>query len=90
MMNSFNVKLIKGRKAPTYYQNDQHAVKGQLNCIQVNVTEKGAQGDLPMVDFILKTSTGDKYLFATTGRLVNSLAAVLKGVNLRNHGVEEL
>ena len=51
--------------------------------------EKGTESKLPVMIFEGDID-GKRVRFALTGRYVNVLSAAIKGVNMRNHGIEEL
>ena len=46
------------------------------------VVRNGTAAGNPTVDFILKDSIGQKYVFMTTGTLLQNLAGVVKGVKI--------
>lgn len=79
-----HIKLQPGDLAPRYPSN-----VSPLDCQDVVITERGTASGLPLVDFRFKDDQGREFFFAVTGRLVISLAAAIRGVNLRNHGKEE-
>jgi len=83
--NMLTIELLPGKIAPRYNPKE---VK-ELAIKKVIVTEKGTEGDLPIVDFQLEDADGNRYFTMITGRLMNQLAAAMRGVNMRNHGVEE-
>lgn len=73
------------KKAPRYNPTTPF-----LRVERVVVTEKATTADLPIVDFqLLNEQTGETFFAVLTGRQINALSAVIKGTNLRNHGVEE-
>ena len=82
--NHLKLELNPGTLAPRYGTE----VK-ELKCECAVITENGMESGLPLVDFQLSDVDGNKYFFAISGRIVNSVSAAIKGVNLRNHGVEE-
>lgn len=84
--NSFSIELVKGNIAPRY---SPEICDRKLQLDRVVITENGTEGNLPIVDFVCKDPDGKYYFFAITGRLVNMVSAAIKGVNYRNHGVEE-
>lgn len=81
--NHLKIDLVPGKDAPKYGNTTE------LKCDQVFVTEQGTEKNLPIVDFVLDGPDGKQYLVVFTGRLILSLAAVIRGVNLRNHQTEE-
>lgn len=83
MSNHAKIEVHPGKIAP------RHEKYYELKLEQVDVTENGTQGDLPIVDFVCTLPNGEKALLMLTGRIVNGISAVVRGVNLRNHGVEE-
>lgn len=44
------------------------------------VVRNGTEAGNPTVDFVLKDTNGQKYVFMTTGTLLQNLAGVVKGV----------
>ena len=81
---NLNIKLVEGNVAPRYAEGTI-----ELNIETAVITEKGMASDLPLIDFQITDDKGRVYFAALTGRVVLVLAAAIKGVNLRNHGVEE-
>lgn len=51
------------------------------------ITEQGTAGNLPIVDLIGEVN-GKKVVLVISGRLLDSIASALRGVNLRIHGKE--
>jgi hypothetical protein len=45
--------------------------------------------NLPIVDIVATLPDGSRVLIVATGRILNMISAAIRGVNLRNHGVEE-
>lgn len=84
-MNNLNIKFIPGDVAPRY---EPSKVK-QLHAHTAVITERGMESGLPVVDIQMRDDEGNEYFFMTTGRLINGISGAIKGVNLRNHGVEE-
>jgi len=82
-MNMLPIEFVQGDQGPHYTDTIELALE---RCV---VTEKGTQGGLPIVDFVMKGPAGQKYMFCVTGRMMTMLAAAIKGVNVRNHGVAE-
>ena len=83
LMNVLNINLVKGKDGPKYDNTIE------LNCIEAVITEQGMESGLPFVDFVMEDRDGKKYLLVLTGRIVNMVSAAIRGVNLRNHGIEE-
>ena len=81
LATQMKVKLVKGNVAPRY----ERATK-QAGIEKVIITEQGMQSGLPLVDLQLVDRNGDKLFVAVTGRLMQSIASVINGVNERNHG----
>lgn len=75
------------KQAPHYLARDGFV--GELRVNKVVITEMGTVENLPIVDFVVQTTNGEKYLMVLTGRLVNAISAAVRGTNLRNHGREE-
>lgn len=82
--NSLSISMIQGVTAPRY---DSETV--YVRCQRAVITEKGTQGQMPIVDFQLEDEKGKKYFLVLSGKLVTMLGAAIKGVNVRNHGKEE-
>ena len=53
------------------------------------ITEKGMESGLPLVDLQLIDKDGKKHFVAVSGRILLTIAAAIRGSNLRNHGTEE-
>lgn len=83
-MQELKIKFVEGNKAPRY-----NASVCQLFVKQSIITEKGMESDLPLIDFQLTDEFGREYYMAISGRLINMLSASIRGVNMRNHGIEE-
>lgn len=83
MSNELKINLIPGNMAPRYDEGYE------IDISHCTITEQGTQGNLPLVDFVGRDKNGEKVMFCLTGRLVNMVSAAIRGVNLRNHGVEE-
>ncbi len=84
MSNYAKIEIVEGKQAPKYTEGDEVTLE------KVVITEKGTQADLPIVDFVMVGPDGKKHLLVLTGRIVISIAAAVRGTNLRNHGVEDL
>ena len=84
MSNNLSIEIKEGNLAPRYTEKTK-----QLTATKAVITEKGMESGLPLVDIQLTDADGNEYFFMLTGRLFNGLSAAIKGVNLRNHGVEE-
>ncbi len=78
-----SIRLVPGKVAPRYDEGTE------LECQEAVITEQGTEANLPLVDIKMRGPDGKLYLLVLTGRLVNMLSAAVKGVNQRNHGVEE-
>lgn len=83
-MQHLEIKFVPGKQGPFYAEGTQ-----QLKVEKCVVIEQGTEANLPFVDFVMKGEHGEQYLMVLTGRMVLSLAAALRGVNMRNHGVAE-
>lgn len=83
-MQHLEIEVVPGNKGPSYPQQTVG-----LNIVKAVVTEQGTENGLPIVDLILEDVAGNRYMAMTTGRLINSLSAVIKGTNKRIHGIEE-
>lgn len=81
-----SIKLHDDKKIAPRYKKEETI---QLQCHTVVITEKGTDSDLPLIDFQMIGPDGKQYFFAMTGRIVNGIASAIRGVNMRNHGVEE-
>lgn len=78
-----NISIVPGDTAPRY----DTGVEASLS--HVTITEQGTQARLPIVDLVAKLPDGTQVLIVISGRHVCALAAAVRGINLRNHGVEE-
>lgn len=67
--------------APRYEEDDDH-----LLLSNVVITEQGTVEKLPIVDFVLVDAEGKKHYFFCTGRILQSIASMVQGVNYKNHG----
>lgn len=83
-MQHAHIKLVEGKVAPKHFD-----CKDELILEEVIITEQGTEANLPLVDFVMKAPNGDKFLLVMTGRILNGISAAIKGVNMRNHGVNE-
>jgi len=77
------IKLVEGNVAPRYGEGCELRLEG------VTITEQGTKENLPMVDILMRGPGGKLFMLVLTGREVNAIAAVIKGVNTRNHGTPE-
>jgi Zn/Cd-binding protein ZinT len=77
------IHFVEGNVAPRYDTGYETQVE------RVTITEQGTQANLPIVDFIAKDKAGNQVCFVLTGREVCTLAAAIRGVNTRIHGVPE-
>ena len=82
-MPDLKIEFVKGNVAPRYTNEKQLEIKKAV------ITEKGMQSGFALVDIQLTDSEGKEYFFMTSGQIMNALTAAIKGVNMRNHGVEE-
>lgn len=82
-MMKIDVEVVEGSDAPKYSEVTQ------LTCEGVVVTEKGTEQGLPIVDFKMRDKNGKLHLLVLTGRVVNSISGIVKGVNMKNHGTHE-
>lgn len=82
-MIHLKLNIVPGNVAPRY---SQEVCDRELTLQSVVVTERGTAEGLPIVDFVLTDKEGKEYFFATTGRIVTSIASAVRGVNQRNHG----
>lgn len=78
------IKLTPGSKAVKYPEGTK-----ELRIVEANICEQGMESGLPLVDLILEDEEGNRFFAVQSGRIFNQLSAVLKGVNMRNHGIEE-
>jgi hypothetical protein len=81
--HSLQIELIPGNIAPRY------PIATEIFCQRVVITEQGTEGGLPIVDFVCQGATDQQFIFTLTGRIVNAIAAAVRGINQRNHGIEE-
>jgi hypothetical protein len=82
--SQLSISLVPGDVAPRYLP-----ISKELVIQKAVITEKGTEGNLPLVDLVLKDDDGNEFYTMVTGRIILGLAAAIKGVNLRNHGTEE-
>lgn len=78
-----HIRIVPGVLAPRY----EDGTAADLE--QATITEQGMASGLPLVDLHCRDGNGHEIIVVTTGKLLLSLAAAIRGVNLRNHGVEE-
>lgn len=78
-----SIKLVAGSQAPTYKD------RKELKILEAVITEQATESNLPIVDIVMEDDAGNKYLGVLTGRSVNALSGVIRGVNQRNHGYPE-
>lgn len=78
-----DIEITPGRIAPRY-GDECGALASVLRAV---ITERGTAGDLPIVDLIGEVN-GKQVVLVISGRLLDSIASAVRGVNLRNHGVE--
>lgn len=83
MIDGLKITLVQGDVAPRY------GTGMEVKCEEIVITEQGTQANLPMVDFKLRGPGGHFFLLVLTGRQVNALAAIIKGINTRIHGDPE-
>lgn len=81
--NYLAIDLVPGNIGPRYDEGTE------LMCVGATITEQGMESGLPFVDFRMRGPDGQFYLLVLTGRVINALSATIKGVNKRNHGIEE-
>lgn len=82
--NQVSIELIQGTEAPRYANGEK-----ELSADKVVITEQGMESGLPLVDIQMTDKEGNKYWVPVSGRIMNTISAAIKGVNMRNHGVEE-
>lgn len=79
------VEIVRGGMAPRY---DPTKTK-ELTLTKAIITEQGTASKLPLVDFVFTDSDGQEYFTMVTGRIINTVSAAIRGVNMRIHGIEE-
>jgi hypothetical protein len=84
MSNYAKIELVEGKQAPRYTDG-----RVEVELEKIVITEQGTESNLPIVDFVMVGPDGKKTLLVLTGRIVNAVAAAIKGVNMRNHGKAE-
>lgn len=77
------IEIVQGKLAPKYTVG----CEGTLE--KVVITEGGIVGGKPLVDFITKTPEGEQVVVVLGGQQIFAIAAALRGINMRNHGVDE-
>jgi len=83
-VTQLTIEIKDGTIAPRYKEDDV-----ELTIDKAVITEKGMESNLPLIDFQMTDADGKVHFAALSGRLILSLAAAIKGVNMRNHGTEE-
>ncbi len=83
MGNSATIRIVPGKIAPRYSEGQE------LTLEDIAITEQGTEEGLPIVDFRMRGPDGKFYMLALTGRIVNCIAAAVRGVNERIHGLPE-
>ena len=90
--NYATIRLVPGKTAPraTEWVPDPHrGTFEQLLLKEVVITEQATKENLPCVDFVMEDRDGKILLLSLNGRVVNTISAAVRGVNMRVHGVEE-
>lgn len=82
--NQLSIEIIQGSTAPRYTEKVT-----ELSASKAVVTEQAMESGLPLVDIRMTDKDGNEYWVPLTGRIVNMISAAVKGVNLRNHGIQE-
>ena len=82
--NQVSMEFIQGTEAPRYTNGEK-----ELSADKVVITEQATESNLPIVDIQMTDKDGNKYWVPLSGRIINMVSAAVKGVNIRNHGVEE-
>ena len=77
------IDIVPGGLAPRY--GDECGTLAAVR--RAVITEQGTAGNLPIVDLIGEVN-GKKVVLVISGRLLDSIASALRGVNLRIHGKE--
>jgi len=83
--HDLKINLLKGNLAPRYTKDTKN-----LKVEKAVITEQGMQRGLPLVDVQLVDEDGNKYFFCLSGQLFKLLADTVDGVNLRNHGTDDV
>ena len=79
------IKINAGDKSPRYCPNSVD----QVGIEQVVITERGMQSGLSLIDLQMIDKDGKKHFVAVSGRILLTIAAAIRGSNLRNLGTEE-
>lgn len=82
-MDPLSINIVAGDRAPRY----DTGIEAKLS--HVTITEQGTEAKLPVVDLVARDPNGNQVLLVLSGRQVCAIAAAVRGVNKRNHGVEE-
>lgn len=77
-----NIQLVPGNVAPRYNPCEVN----QLLLDQVVITEQGTGSNLPLVDLVFKDENGKRHFTMLSGRILQTIAKAIDGVNIRNHG----
>ena len=83
-VTTLEIQILEGNVAPRYVNGDT-----EITINKAVITEKGMESELPLIDFQMTDKDGNIFFAALSGRLVNMLSAAVKGVNLKDHGIEE-
>lgn len=83
-VTTLSITLIPGSVAPRYNDEDKELVVNN-----VVITERGMESGLPLIDLQMVDKDGKLHYAALSGRIINMVSSAIKGVNLRNHGIEE-
>lgn len=81
--NQISVEIKQGSTAPRY------TTETELSADKAIITEQAMRSGLPLVDIQMTDKDGNKYWVPLSGRIINMISSAVKGVNMRNHGIEE-
>lgn len=85
-MQRADIEIVPGTLAP---RADVLGANSSVHLDKVYITEQGTEGGLPIVDFAFTDHNGKRGFLSLSGRIVNTISAAVKGVNMRIHGVDE-
>ena len=82
-MRSLPIKVYNLQKEPLWENVD---FNGELYCEEVAVIEGGTVAGLPSIAFYLSAPNGKKYVFETTGKILQNISHIVDDNNIKNFG----
>ena len=77
------IHMVRGVQAPRYDTGYETSLD------RVTITEQGMVNRRPLLDFVFRDKHGEQVFFTLSSNEVLMIAATVRGINKRNHGVEE-